>query len=223
MQNEAVRNRADHDWQRTGEWFALSGLVLVLLMQAIAGQWFPPPVSVSQYGVGPYGWVFSLAVLSLALAPTLLVRALPDPSRLSRALLWTGLAGCVVMAVIRTDPDGAQQSWNARVHMVGSIVTLTFLPLGMVAALWRLGGRWRWWAVGQTAVFAATMTLLVLAAYGHDTAGLGSHRSWALWQAVGLTVCIVLIATLTLGVRAALGPRMSDHTSLARLRSGDDS
>jgi len=181
-------------------------------MQALAGQWFPPPVSMSQYGVGRWGWVFSLWVVSFSLAPVLLEQALPHRSMLTRVLLLLGLTGTIVMAIVRTDAGGAQVSLNAKIHMAGSIFCMAFLPLGMLSGMWRRGVRWRWLGIAEAGFVAVTMALLLFAAAGYDTAGLSASRSWAFWQAVAVVGCLAMVGSFAVMTRRAVVPPMSDHT-----------
>lgn len=180
-----------------------ASVCFVLLMQAVSGQWFPPPISISQYGVGPDGWIFSLWVVTLALAPVLLGFVLPAADRgvrLGRVLVLVGLVGSLVMAVVRTDPGGAQESVNAQIHTAGSVVGLVFLPFGMVALLWHRGPRWRRPSVTLLGVTAVGLILLLFAAGGADTAGLGPARSWAFWQTVAVVASSVHVIVLTIAV-----------------------
>ncbi len=189
--------------------------VAAIAMQAVAGQWFPPPVSVSQYGIGPWGWLFSVFVVTMSAAPLVLERCSPRPSPAVRGFLWTGLAGALVMAVVRTDTGGAQASWNAKVHMIGSIFCLAFVPLGMVTALWLRGGAARVVGLLEIAVVEVAIVLLLAAAAGLDTAGLGPTRSWAFWQAVASVVCVLMVVTMAVALRPPGGGRrelLEDHT-----------
>ncbi len=210
-------------WQRTGELLAAASIVLIIAMQAAAGEWLPPPVSISQYGVGPWGWIFSLFVLSLASSPVCAERALAGygrGGRTARALLLIGLAGTVVMAVVRTQPGGAQTTLNAKVHMIGSILTMGCMPLGMLALLWTLGSGWRWTGVALTAAIECSLGLLLFAAAGYDTADLDPPESWAFWQAIATILCIVMVVSLVSATHQNLGRRMSDHTSAPVTRAG---
>lgn len=200
-------------WLRAGQVLAVVSVVLCIAMQAVARQWFPPPVSMSQYGVGPWGWIFSLWAVSFSLSPVCCERSLPGRNLVSRVQLLLGLAGTVVMAIVRTDPGGAQISINAKVHLVASIFCLAFLPLGMLATLWGLGRRWRWTGMVLVGIVAASLGLLILAAVGYDSAGMGSHRSWAFWQSVATVGCLTMVGSLALAANRTFGPLMSDHTS----------
>ena len=55
------------------------GWLLWIVMQIIAKDPFPPEISVSQYGLGPGGWVFSVWAVALAVAPLLVIHTAPVP------------------------------------------------------------------------------------------------------------------------------------------------
>lgn len=225
---------------------AAIGWVLWVVMQVVADDPFPPEISVSQYGLGPAGWVFTVWAICLAAAPLLLaslpsgrsqaslpsrerrrrvddslagarsVRADPGPGP-ARVLLWIGAAGALVMAVVRTDDGGGAMSWHAQVHMVGAIVALVFLPLGILAVLRSASRPVRLVAGGLAAVAAAIGVLVVISATGVDTAGLGPARSWALWQGT-LVVVEMLLVTL---YAAAAGRVAGRSTRVPAVRAGD--
>lgn len=209
---------------------AVVGWLLWIGLQVLADDPFPPEISVSQYGLGPTGWVFTVWAVTLAAAPLLLLAAqppapgpAPHPSGVrrrssggtpagarphragpgpARALLWIGFAGAVVMAVVRTDDGGGAMSGHARVHMAGAVVALVFLPLGILAGL-------RWaapWARRSAAVLgvatAVTGALVVVSAAGLDTTGWGAPGSWARWQGT-----LVVLEMLLVSVDAAAAGR----------------
>ena len=81
-----------------------------------------------------------------------------------------GFAGAVVMAVVRTDEGVGVLTWYARVHMVGAVAALVFLPLGILFAL-RFADR-RTWRLGVgLPVAAGVVGALVLVSTGVDTVG----------------------------------------------------
>ena len=90
------------------------------------------------------------------------------------------------MAAVRTDPSGLQQSWNSRVHTTGSVVLLACLPFGICAGLAKARRRWLVLAWLLLIVAAVSLTLLLFAAAGYDSAGLGPQESWAFWQTVAI-------------------------------------
>ncbi len=188
-----VEGRGGRRWLIAGRVCAAVGWVLWITMQVLAKDPFPPEISVSQYGIGPTGWVFTVWAIALAAAPVLLLRAAPVPGPAAR-MLWIGAAGAAVMALVRTDAGGGAMSWHAWVHMVGAVVALVFLPLGMLLALRRAGPRAGRIANGLVAAAAAVGALVVVSAAGVDTAGLGPPRSWALWQGTLVIIDMLLVA-----------------------------
>jgi len=192
-------------WLRAGELWVVASILLLLAMQVVSGVWFPPPISISQYGIGGWGWLFSLWAISLAAIPSCLLRATEVAGRrryvLGSVLIYTGSVGAMVMAVVRTQAGGAQVTWNAKVHMLGSIVASVLIPFGILAVVWTLGRGWRAVVAIELALLAVALVLLLMAAGGLDTAGLGRERSWAFWQMVAVLVSEVMFATFALAAR----------------------
>ena len=193
-------------WLRAGEIWVVASILLLLVMQVvISGVWFPPPISISQYGIGGWGWLFSLWAISLAAMPICLLRATEVAGRrryvLGSVLIYTGSLGALVMAVVRTQAGGDQVTWNAKVHMLGSIVASVLIPFGILAVVWTVGRGWRTVVAIEVALVAVALVLLLMAAGGLDTAGLGRERSWAFWQTVAVLVSEVMFATFALAAR----------------------
>ena len=99
------------------------------------GRPVPPEISLSQYGVGPDGWLFSLWVVVIAAVPVLCYRYRPVPGP-ARWFLAVGVVGNLVMAIVRTDEGGLQLSTQSKIHTGGAVLAMVGLPLGMVLALW---------------------------------------------------------------------------------------
>lgn len=200
-------------WLIAGRCCTAAGWLLWLLMQALANDPFPPEISVSQYGLGGFGWVFTVWALTLAAAPLLLLRGAPVPGP-AGPLLWIGFAGAAVMAVVRTDEGGGAMSGHAQVHMIGSIVALVFLPVGILFAVRGALPSARVVASVLVAASAVTGGLVVLSAIGVDTAGLGPARSWALWQGILLVLDLLLVTVYA--IAAGTGrPQAGDRRRLA--------
>lgn len=176
----------------------LAAVVLCVAVQAVAGVWFPPPISLSQYGIGPQGWIFSLWVLTLAAAPIISQSLVPQRTRWGARFLLVGAVGTAVMAVVRTDVGGEQGSVNAKIHMVGSILALFFIPLGVAVVLWACGRVWRWVGLIMLTAIAASLVLLLLAAAGLDTTGRGPQLSWVWWQTVAAVLDHLIVLVLGL-------------------------
>lgn len=188
-------------WWIFGAISTAAAWVLLFVVQAVAGQPLPPPVSISQYGVGAHGWIFSLWMLTVGAAPCLLYCYRPVRGQGARWWLAVGLAGAAVMATVRTDPGGLQQSVNAKIHMGGATLALAGLPLGMMFTL--LGAARPWPRIGLSlvGVSAVSMGLLLLSANGVDTTGMGDAWSWSFWQSVAVAVDLILLVAMVFGSR----------------------
>lgn len=197
--------RGARGWLIAGRWCAAGGWLLWVAMQVLADDPFPPEISVSQYGLGGSGWVFTVWALTLAAAPLLLLRAAPVPGP-AAALLWVGFAGALAMAVVRTDDGGGAMSWHAKVHMVGAVVALVFLPLGILLGMRVAGPGARRIAAVLAWAAAAAGALVVVSATGVDTAGLGAPRSWALWQGTLVVIEMLLVSVYAVAAGRARVP-----------------
>jgi hypothetical protein len=179
-------------WRIAGRCCTVVGWVLWVVVQVVNHDPFPPEISLSQYGIGAAGWLFSVWVVVLAAGPLLLLRYRPVPGP-ARALVLVGFLGTVVMAVVRTDEGAPQMTVHAKVHMAAAVVALVLLPLGILAALGYARRRWFRLGLAIVAVGAVVGVLILLAAAGLDTAGLGPARSWALWQGTLIVIEMVLV------------------------------
>lgn len=191
-------------WRIAGRWCAVLGWVLWVVMQAVNADPFPPTISVSQYGLGGTGWVFSLWVVVLTTGPLLLLRYRPVPGP-TRWLLGFGYAGAWLMALVRTDEGGAQLSTAAHVHMVGATATMVLLPLGILSALRFADSRWQRVAAVLAIAALVASALLLLAAAGLSSVGATDPaNSWALWQGVLVIVEMLLVGSYAIAVATIL-------------------
>jgi hypothetical protein len=191
-------------WRIAGRGCAAAGWVLWVVVQVVNDDPFPPEISLSQYGLGGTGWLFSVWVIVLATAPILLLRYRPVPGP-ARVLVAIGWVGTLVMALVRTDEGAPQMTAHAKVHMAAAVVALVFLPLGILFALRYAERRWFRLGVVLVAIGGVVGALILLAAAGVDTAGLGPARSWALWQGT-LIVIELLLVTLYAAVIQTVDP-----------------
>jgi Protein of unknown function (DUF998) len=192
-------------WRTAGRCCAAAGWLLWVVVQVVAKDPFPPEISLSQYGLGSAGWLFSLWVVVLAGGPLLLFRYRPVPGA-AGWLLAIGFAGTVLMAIVRTDEGGQQTSWHAMVHMAGAVIALVFLPFGMGLVLRYAARPWPAVAVATLGTAVVIGVLVLVSAAGVDTAGMGPARSWALWQSVLVVIEMVLV-TLYAAVVSTIDPR----------------
>jgi hypothetical protein len=198
----------------SGRIAAVLSLVLCLLLQAVNHDFFPPQVSVSQYGIGPRGWVFTCWTVVVAVAAAALhAGGGADRFRAGRWIATGGVA-LVIMGAVRTDADGLQHSLHAKVHMAASIVALAALPIGMALAMSHARAwlrRTGWLLVLGISV---SLVMVLVSAAGVGTPGFDPAQSWALWQAVAVSLDMVLIAAFAL----SSFPRHQAHQPAAARR-----
>ncbi len=196
-----------------------TAMVVFVVMQATKGDWFPPAVSVSQYGVGPSGWTFSVFLLTMA-AAAICWASIGRPTRWVDSLVTIGSAGCVVDAFVRTDPGGLQRSWHAKVHLIGSIPILVAIPMAFCLLVVRHGALvMRCLVIVLTVITGIGLVLLVLAAFGLDTTGAGPEQSWAWWQAVAVVADLSLLAATACVLTAgAVRGRLTLAPTVGRVR-----
>lgn len=187
-------------WYVAGATSVLVSYVLLFVLQIVKDDWLPPEISFSQYGVGPWGWLFSLFLIAFAISPLLIERALPT-RRWVRVLLVVGLIGCLVMAFVPTDPGGLQESTRAKVHMVGAAFGLSMTPLGCLGALLVHGRIRRSVPIALAVISTAAILLLLVTATGLDTLGVGTEKSWAVWQTVAALADLVLAGLVAVAHR----------------------
>jgi hypothetical protein len=186
-------------WWVAGAGAAAAAWVFCVIVQVVARDPLPPTISVSQYGVGPHGWLFSLWMATIAAAPWCLYRYRPAVGFGARWWLGVGILGAAVMAIVRTDPGGLQRSLQAKVHMAGSVLALSGLPIGILLCLLGAAAVWRRVAFLLVGLSAAALVLLLLSAAGWDTTGAGSATSWAFWQAIALIADLLLLVAQVFG------------------------
>ena len=192
----------------------ITGAVSVVAMQAVGGDWFPPEVSISQYGVGEYGWMLTMTLLFLAGASTLLLWAAfrQGPGRRWQvALPWTvWILALIVMAFVPTNEWPAPLSLTGQVHQAAAVCGLFAAPIGAVLMVGPLA---RGNATGPAArariivIVSAVLSwfflgLLLLSNIDVDVTGLGYQRAWSLHQTIAVVLDIVMSFALIICQRA---------------------
>lgn len=191
----------------------IAGALSVLAMQAVSGDWFPPEVSISQYGIGEHGWMLTMALLFLAGASALLLWGAHRQGaarRWSVILPWTTwIIALVVMAFVATNEWPAPLSLTGQVHQAAAIAGLFFAPIGAVLMV-GLGTRDTRDTAGRPArrivIASAALSwfflgLLLLTNIDIDVTGLGYRRSWSLHQTIAVLLDIVMVFALIISQR----------------------
>ncbi len=180
----------------------VSAVALCLALQQINHDYFPPKISISQYGIGPNGWMFTAWSVVTVIASLAVYRANPLRRQPDGYFLVVGSVGLVIMGIVRTDLGGLQQSWHAKVHMIASIVALVALPLGMALGLNWARTWWRRTGWSLVVVSNAALIMVLVSAAGVATPGWDAQHSWALWQSVAVTLDMVLLVVFAMATFA---------------------
>lgn len=151
-----------------------------------------PPADhfVSEYAVGPGGWVQTVAFLCWAAglaAAAVLAAGLPSgPGRrgrwarpLATGFLVMAAAGAVLCAAFETQtvggvlPEGVDRTAEGRLHDLGSLLVLGGIVVAALAAARLLSSRYRWLIGAFAAAFFAWPAMLVM--LGADAPGIGQR------------------------------------------------
>lgn len=115
-------------------WFIIAVALLHILEPALA----PTTSTVSEYVLGPYGWLMRTAFFALALGSAALAARLRSARSLgsaTRLLLWVWVTGVAIAGIFPTDPGGAASSWHAIIHGIAASVSLLSLYLAELSSL----------------------------------------------------------------------------------------
>jgi hypothetical protein len=205
------------------------GAFCVLAMQAVSGDWFPPDVSISQYGVGRYGWMLTFTLLCLAAASALL---LWGAYRLGSARQWrvvlpgtVWILALVVMAFVPTNEWPAPLSLTGQIHQAAAVLGLFVAPIGAMLMVGvgarhhgptdgKTGRRAGAVAVGSALLGWFFLVLLLLTNIDIDVTGLGYQRAWSLHQTIAVVLDIIMVFALIISMRArAATARMQSQPS----------
>lgn len=207
----------------------ITGAMSVVAMQAVGGDWFPPEVSISQYGVGEYGWMLLMTLLLLAVASALLLwgayRQGPG-RRWQVAVPWTvWILALVVMAFVPTNEWPEPLSLTGQVHQAAAVCGLFAAPIGAVLMVepFPRGARKGPGATARIIVISSAaaswffLGLLLLTNIDIDVTGMGYQRAWSLHQTIAVVVDIVMTFALIQCQRARgnLDPTRAVSTSAA--------
>ncbi len=209
--------RGGTGWRTAARWTSRIGWLLWIAMQVIAEDPFPPEISLSQYGLGGAGFVFTLWAVGLGVTPLLLLRYRPvDGPALPVA--WVAFVGALLTGLVRTDEGGLQLSLAAKVHQVVAVVALVLLPLGVLFAMITADRRWWRLAVGIAFATAGVGVLVLMSAAGIDTAGIGAPASWALWEG-SLGVLEMLLVSVYAAAAPTVGARVARQAAIPPVES----
>lgn len=125
---------------KTIAFISLCGLILfvviVCLLHFLRADKNPLSCFVSEYAVGNYSWLMTIAFYSLAFAATLLLRGLLlniTSSKTSKITLSIFCVGMLLVAIFPTDIPGAVPTVRGLIHGFAALIALTSLGISMIA------------------------------------------------------------------------------------------
>jgi len=192
----------------------IAGTLSIVAIQVAGDDWFPPEVSISQYGVGEYGWMLTTTLLLLAVTSALL---LWGAHRLAVARSWpvilpwtVWIIALIVMAFVPTNEWPEPLTLTGQVHQAAAVCGLFAAPIGAVlmvglgtrSAPDTVGKRARTIVIGSALLSWFFLGLLLLTNIDIDITGLGYRQAWALHQTVAVLLDIVMVFALIIGLRA---------------------
>jgi hypothetical protein len=158
------------------KWSALIFIGLFVLLHFIKPELEPSWHFISEYQIGRFGWMMSLAFLSLAVSCLALTVALwPNFNILGRIgllLLVVTATGMIIAAIFISDPlNAAEESEHGRLHQLGAMldsipVASILITIGLIHKnnAWRSVKRLLIWSVIMvwmgSILFIASMALL---------------------------------------------------------------
>lgn len=186
----------------------------VACLHVLRHDYRPSRHMISDYAVGPFGWLMTTAFLALAVCCFSLMLGLRAfgpraiPARLGVVLLGVASAGLVVTAIFPTDLPGTRGTTSGSIHTatfllnVGSLLLATIL----LSASYRRDARWRpTWpaAVGLAAFVVVAFVLQFL-----------SLRPGAPYGLANRLFVVALLSWLTLvGLRLKVVEKGADRRS----------
>lgn len=151
-------------------WVTFVGIVgfmaLIVSLHVLRPDLDPIQRPTSEYSVGRYGWVMTVAFLTLSLATATMLLGLrrdvaPDArSRSGMVLLAIWAVGVLVAAVFPADLDGAPQTIAGTIHNINGPITFLSLVIGANLFSRRLKNDTRWSSISKLlSVLAALMAV----------------------------------------------------------------
>ena len=137
--------------------FAYAGVALALL-HVLRPDFNPTNHMISDYGVGPYGWIMQTVFVGMSIGCVMLAVGLSGsgppslPARLALFLLAVASIGLIISAVFPTDLAGGPSTRAGHIHTLSFLVNIASLILAVVLLTASFGGDPRWRPYQRTSV-----------------------------------------------------------------------
>jgi hypothetical protein len=140
----------------------------LLLMHVLRPDFAPASHMISDYAVGPYGWVMQTVFVGLSAGSAMLlfglIRSGPTSiaARLGIVLLAVASIGLIVSAIFPTDLQGAPPTRSGHIHTLSFFVNIASIILAIVLLTASFGGDPRWCSYRRTSVILLSVIALAL-------------------------------------------------------------
>jgi MFS family permease len=171
-------------------------IVLTALLHILRPDFDPARHQLSEYAIGPYGNLFSIALMSLGAGSLALwagLSAALRPTRTSRigvGLLLVWSMGALVAGVFPTDPGGIPVSVNGIIHGLAASIAFFSAVIGAVVLAIHLRTDPHWAAVRWLMLVLAVLAMFLLGFLGLPDALRGAGER-VFVTAVVAWLCIV--------------------------------
>ena len=180
---------------------------------------------VSEYALGPAGWMMTTAFIALAVSQITAVVALARhvrtwPGRIGLALLVLAAVGLLVAAAFPTDPittPVAAQTTDGRLHNLGA--SLDWSPVGMLLLAVSLGRTTTWRSWRPRLLVAAAVPCLLTLAFTAAAVAAGGHFGPGTYA--GLVGRLMLLSYLGWFLTVARAIRTPPRTTSDVFSSGE--
>lgn len=142
--------------------FAYAALALVL-MHLLRPDYSPINHMISDYAVGPYGWVMQTVFVGMSVGCIMLLVGLARDgptsiaARISIVLLAVASIGLVVSAIFPTDLLGGPSTQSGRIHTVSFFVNIVSIIVAVVLLTVTFGGDPPWRSYRRTSLILLSL------------------------------------------------------------------
>ncbi|MEO9198595.1 MAG: DUF998 domain-containing protein [Antricoccus sp.] len=196
---ERMRELSSSALARIAWWLAGLCVVGTISMQIVKHDWLPPTDSLSQYGVGKNGWVFSVAVGALGATSVtvgLLARALGRPL-ITTIMLGVGGAGFIIDGLVPADAAASHPTIYGHIHLVAAVFGVVLVPVAAVVLCWQYRSKtFPMVTIVVSVGCIITLILLLFAAADLALFGQSQEYMWALYQTIALIGTLIVLYLL---------------------------
>jgi len=144
----------------------LYAALALLLMHVLRPDFAPASHMISDYAVGPYGWVMQSVFVGLSAGCIMLVVGLARSgptsiaARLGIVLLAVASIGLIVSAIFPTDLQGAPSTESGHIHTLSFFVNVASIILAIILLTVSCGSDLRWRSYRRISLILFSLVVL---------------------------------------------------------------